>query len=50
MRHLDIDFNQLQLPDGWHKKAQELLDSLKAAQNDKQRSEIIKKIRITGKR
>ncbi|EAV6135745.1 hypothetical protein E9345_09635 [Salmonella enterica] len=43
MRHLDIDFNQLQLPDGWHKKAQELLDSLKAAQNDKQRSEIIKK-------
>lgn len=43
MRHLDIDFNQLQLPDGWHKKAQELLNSLKAAQNDKQRSEIIKK-------
>jgi len=43
MRHLDIDFNQLQLPDGWHKKSQELLDSLKAAQNDVQRSEIIKR-------
>lgn len=41
MRHLDIDFNRLTLPDGWSEKAQQLTDSLKAAKDDKQRSEII---------
>lgn len=41
MRHLDIDFNQLTLPDGWQDKAQMLSDLLIAAENAKQRSEII---------
>ncbi|MEN4880440.1 hypothetical protein ABEI17_06900 [Pantoea agglomerans] len=43
MRHLDIDFNNLTLPDGWLKKAQELSASLLAAQDMKQRSDIIDK-------
>lgn len=41
MRHLDIDFKKLSLPNGWQEKAQELSDSLVAAQDEKQRSEII---------
>ncbi|AYH07327.1 MULTISPECIES: hypothetical protein [Pectobacterium] len=43
MRHLDIDFNQLTLPDGWQEKARILSDSLLAAKNAEQRSEIIEK-------
>lgn len=41
MRHLDINFNQLRLPGGWRDKAQELSDSLIAAQDEKLRSELI---------
>nr|WP_290701169.1 hypothetical protein [Halomonas sp. UBA3074] len=43
MRHLRIDYNRLTLPDGWQEKAQQLSDSLLAAQDDKQRSAIIEK-------
>ncbi|ECD4439582.1 hypothetical protein CU840_01280 [Salmonella enterica] len=43
MRHLDIDFNRLTLPDGWREKAQVLLNSLIVAENAKQRSDIINK-------
>lgn len=43
MRHLDIDFNRLErkLPVGWQDKAQQLSDSLLAAQDETQRSDII---------
>lgn len=41
MRHLDIDFSQLELPQGWRDKAQQLSDSLRDAKNEKQRSDII---------
>ncbi|EKK7720072.1 hypothetical protein ACI49R_003167 [Cronobacter sakazakii] len=43
MRHLNIDFNRLTLPEGWQEKARDLLNSLVAAENAKQRSEIIEK-------
>lgn len=43
MRHLDIDFTKLVLPQGWREKTKELSDSLIAAQDEKQRSEIINK-------
>lgn len=43
MRHLDIEFSRIKLPEGWEDKAQTLSDSLIAAQDDKQRSEIINK-------
>ena len=43
MRHLDIDFSRLSLPDDWLKKAEELSDSLLKAENEQQRSDIIDK-------
>lgn len=43
MRHLDIDFNKLTLPDGWKKKAQKLSELLVTTKDAKQRSEIIDK-------
>lgn len=43
MRHLEIDFNQLALPQGWQEKAQQLSDSLVAERDEKKRSEIINK-------
>lgn len=43
MRHLNIDFNQLTLPEGWQDKARDLSNSLLAAENEKQRSEIIER-------
>ena len=43
MRHLDIDFGRLDLPESWQEKAKELSDSLIAAEGEKQRAEIIDK-------
>lgn len=43
MRHLEINFNQLKLPNGWEDEAQRLSDSLLAASDDAQRSDIISK-------
>ncbi|GGI93793.1 hypothetical protein GCM10007978_34220 [Shewanella hanedai] len=43
MRHLEIDFNRLPIPDGWQEKAQQLTDSLLAAKDEGERSDIINK-------
>ncbi len=43
MRHLDIDFNRLTLPEGWQKKSDELTNELLAAPNANKRAEIIEK-------
>lgn len=43
MRHLNIDFNRLNLPEGWQEKAQKLSGLLADAKDEKQRSVIIGK-------
>lgn len=43
MRHLDFNFNQITLPEGWQEKGQELTTALLAAKDEKQRSDIIEK-------
>ncbi|NRE97390.1 hypothetical protein HRF84_20500 [Klebsiella variicola] len=43
MRHLDIDFNRLDLPEGWKEKCGQLTDQLVAEQDSKKRSELIEK-------
>lgn len=43
MRHLEIDFNRLPLPDDWQKRSLELTNELLAAPDAKKRAEIIEK-------
>lgn len=43
MRHLEVDFNRLTLPDGWQQKSEELTKELLAAPDAKKRAEIIEK-------
>jgi hypothetical protein len=43
MRHLEVNFNQLQLPDEWREKSQELTDALLAEADPAKRAEIIEK-------
>lgn len=43
MRHLDVDFNSLTLPEGWHEKGQQLTAELLAAPDEEQRAKVIDK-------
>ena len=43
MRHLDVDFNKLIIPEDWQKKSQELTQALLTETDIKKRSEIIEK-------
>lgn len=43
MRHIEIDFNHLNLPDNWREKSQELTEALLAEQDAGKRAQIIEK-------
>jgi hypothetical protein len=43
MRHLEIEFSHLQLPDDWHVKSQALTDAMLAEPNANKRAKIIEK-------